>query len=1764
MPKRKKSAGWTKKHKNETEAKRKKRLDDYKQYNKQYCPNQTPEQRQRRLDASKRCYLNQTPEQRQRRLEAMQHYNQEMVLTETDSKRDTRLEKNRVCKETKRQNDHYHQIATNAQIHAISFAKTHGVSLIPGRKVGADGNCAFNSVIYNINDRPCYTKKLMENATLSYRKNWLTEFQYQAQLHEPELISGLAGDIPEEDIVTLWKELQCDGVWNQDQFGDLIINAISCGCRKVIFVINYGRNEPVSVVTPEEFGVARDSNIPVIVVYDGTHYENLIPATAEDEGRIIDLIPLYSDHTPVIPLPASSSQPATLLQPTATSVASINLQELPPADSTIQPHVAPSINVPNRPSAVCTEDSDTAIPSLHCNSPRVAPSMYVPNRPPAMCTEESDTAIPPLHCNSHIGTLSRVCLHCKALRFPGETANFCCMLGKIYIDPIKDPPPLLRQLFLGNSTHAVEFRKNLRQYNCLFQMTSFGAKEDVRRDSWNPSVIVQGQIHHYIGSIVPDPEDQAKFVQLYFLDPQDSVRLRMGILNNQGIQRQIVETLETELRACNPYIKSLSIAKEQIKNIPNARIVIDPEKRPSDQHERRFNQQSANEVAVIFPSNTDSIPKSRHIVLRERGGPLQVIAESHRSYDALQYVLMFPFGDDGWHRELKTAQNKKMTLMRYYAHRIMIRQDSINLPLRAGRLFQQYVVDMAVKIELDRLTYILLNQEALRSITYKGLTDALNDNDRLENQGQRILLSSSFVGGPRYMMERCQDAMMYIKKYGTASLFITMTCNPNWPEIKENLFEGQQPCDRPDLISRVFELKRKEFIKTVTGHNGIFGKCIAYVSTNEYQKRGLPHLHCLLWLDEESKPRPNYYDTFVQAEIPDPNVDKELHDLVLTHMIHGPHCNDKSPCRKPDRDGCTKRFPKPYCHTTQCGTNAYPVYRRRSPDMGGFYGKKEGSQTIVTSEWVVPYNRILLKKFKCHINTEICCSVKSIKYVIKYTLKGSDQAVFGVGVNDEIKQYVTGRYIGPSEAVASILGFTIHERDPSVYRLQVHLPQQNRVIIRPNADHTLNGDNHTQLGMTTLTSFLDLCNMDPFAKTLLYCDVPRYFTWANKKWQRRKRGKPVEGWPGYFQTTVLGRVYTVSPRCGDLYYLRLLLHHVRGPTSFDAMKTHDGKILTSFKDVCIADGLLQDDDHWLKTMEDAEKTRLPKSIRDLFVCLLVNTDISDVLQLWTRFRDAMSEDYLNTEKRERKDESIIIGERHHDQSLEYIEAKLNVHEKTLTDFDLPIPHRRSTSQTEMNAEIVFSSNPEINRELSYIQEEEADYVNINVCKLTSEQKSIFDHVCNLIDNNVPNQSMVFIDSPGGCGKTFLTNVLLSRIRCTGNIALAVATSGIAATLMAGGRTAHSRFKIPVKIKENSMCAIDKQSHTADLLRKTKLIVWDECPMMRRECFEAVDRTLRDICSNDFPFGGIVTVCLGDFRQLLPVVKRGSEADVENACIKKSYLWRKFSKFYLTKNMRVNEGESAYARLLLKVGEDKLPKNEKHEIDIPHEMILTSSTIEECIDQIYPSFDNPIDLFSKNCILASLNESIRAINSRCIQKFPGIMKEYHAFNTVTEGTNETHFPTEFLDSIEVSGLPPHNLQLKIGSPIMLLRNIDPPRLCNGTRLVVHELQANIIVARISVGQFKDELVFIPRIPIDLTEDDNIPLKRRQFPVQSSFAMTIHKSQGQTLDNVLIFLEKPVFQHGQLYVAMSRGRSRDNVKMFLNGATSTKNIVMRHLL
>lgn len=203
---------------------------------------------------------------------------------------------------------------------------------------------------------------------------------------------------------------------------------------------------------------------------------------------------------------------------------------------------------------------------------------------------------------------------------------------------------------------------------------------------------------------------------------------------------------------------------------------------------------------------------------------------------------------------------------------------------------------------------------------------------------------------------------------------------------------------------------------------------------------------------------------------------------------------------------------------------------------------------------MVPYNPVLLRTCNAHVNVEYCHSVKSIEYVCKYVNKGSDQATFtlenGNDGKDEVTTYASGRYISSAEAVWRILEFPIHERFPPVVHLAVHLENGQRIYF--NEQNLC--DKLSSPPTTTLLSFFDLCKVDDFAKTLLYSEVPAYYVWNKRSFQRRKRGVNVEGWSGVKKEHVLGRVYTVHPNNTECYHLRMLLHEIRGPISFEALK----------------------------------------------------------------------------------------------------------------------------------------------------------------------------------------------------------------------------------------------------------------------------------------------------------------------------------------------------------------------------------------------------------------------------------------------------------------------------------------------------------------------------------------------------------------------------------------------------------------------------------
>ncbi|XP_044591497.1 ATP-dependent DNA helicase pif1-like [Cotesia glomerata] len=218
--------------------------------------------------------------------------------------------------------------------------------------------------------------------------------------------------------------------------------------------------------------------------------------------------------------------------------------------------------------------------------------------------------------------------------------------------------------------------------------------------------------------------------------------------------------------------------------------------------------------------------------------------------------------------------------------------------------------------------------------------------------------------------------------------------------------------------------------------------------------------------------------------------------------------------------------------------------------------------------------------------------------------------------------------------------------------------------------------------------------------------------------------------------------------------------------------------------------------------------------------------------------------------------------------------------KTLLQFGLHSPTRD---------ERFIVTNRQYLRELAYDTVYLTKVVAENVPKLNLEQRKVYNEILNSIISD--SGQLYFLDAPGGTGKTFLINLLLAKIRSEKNIAIAVASSGIAATLIDGGKTAHSAFKLPLNLgySESPLCNISKQSDMAHVLRETKIIIWDECTMAHKNGIEALNRLLKDIRGCDRIMGGVIVLLAGDFRQTLPVVPRGTRADEVKACIKSSIL-----------------------------------------------------------------------------------------------------------------------------------------------------------------------------------------------------------------------------------------------------------------------------------
>ncbi|XP_035836064.1 uncharacterized protein LOC110888803 [Helianthus annuus] len=889
-----------------------------------------------------------------------------------------------------------------------------------------------------------------------------------------------------------------------------------------------------------------------------------------------------------------------------------------------------------------------------------------------------------------------------------QTYSLCCGYGKVDLPEYKDSDPSYQMLFHCLDQESKYFLKNIRRYNSMFSFTSMGGKVDTKINKGNAPFVyrISGQNARSMGSLLPKHGSQPKFSQLYIYDTENELSNRELLFSDSSSKASI--------RAKELDVKFIKMVRDHLHDNPNVTLKLRIISQ-RDRDGRTYNLPTCSEVAALIVDEPDLQIESRDIIVEMRSGDLKRISELHPSYLALQYPILFPYGDDGYrinipHRDFGPNTKKTRptcTMREFFSYRIQDRHNKFSL---------------------------ILNARSLKNVQDVGQSD-------LSHTGQPVILPSSFTGGSRYMMQNYLDAMALCRKYGYPDFFITIT----------------------------------------------------FVYTVEFQKRGLPHAHICLFMKADHKlPTVEHIDPFISAEIPDKNEDPELYSLVSDFMIHGPcgYANMKCPCMVGNR--CSKNFPKRFLDSTSIDSDGFPVYRRR--DSGHTVVKKG---VTLDNRSVVSYNKKLLKRYQPHINVEWCNQAGSIKYLFKYINKGPDRATVAVFDSDrgpdeeipkdEIKEYYEARYVFACEASWRIFGNDVHYRYPSVMRLPFHLPGQQNVVFSCD-DDIEDVLNKPQVNSSIFLEWMKMNNSKPEARELTYVEFPTKYVWKLKDrcWQQRQN------------YVVIGRIYSASPSLGEAYYLRILLTKVKGPRSFEEIRTYDGVVYPMFRDACYARGLLDDDNEYIECIKESSFTGNGHYLRSLFATLLLSNTLSRPEVVWEKTWELLSEDILyNMRKDSGMSDFVVSDERLKNITLSKIEKFLLRNGSSLHRFS-PMPYPDDDY-------LMSESNRLINEEFSFDMDEvTAEFNNLHSC-LNGDQRAVYNEIMDAV--RIGKGGVFFVYGYGGTGKTFLWKTLGASIRCNGQIVINVASSGIASLLLSRGRTAHSRFHIPINVNEDSVYAI---------------------------------------------------------------------------------------------------------------------------------------------------------------------------------------------------------------------------------------------------------------------------------------------------------------------------------------------------------------------
>ena len=403
----------------------------------------------------------------------------------------------------------------------------------------------------------------------------------------------------------------------------------------------------------------------------------------------------------------------------------------------------------------------------------------------------------------------------------------CCMNGRVALPCFKKPPPSFIKLLFKDDSDGQTFRKYIRSFNNSLCLSSLRCNERKFQGNYRPTLVFEGRAHQFFGPLVEKEAETPKFAQVWVHDPalQTAQRIDNMFLpvtttevEKEAIKR-IMETLQADLREINPWIKDFrQIVEIQEEELGGGKLVISAKERPAGAHPRTYNlSASLAEVSVL----TDCRPHD--LVVTRRDGNLEVVSEQNSAALPLHFTLLAPNGDRGWHPEIRVEDGKRLTSREFVTYHMAIRDEilsyeealsrtNVDYVYLMGRLWQEWLCIMWLITQNMRLNYQDMNQKALRADSYANvkrvvdsrrielatLGDALYPDDHRLRTGVKVL-SRSFVGSPRWYHMQFLDAMAICRKFGRPEYFVTMTCNPKWPEILAELRPGQSPEDRPEV-----------------------------------------------------------------------------------------------------------------------------------------------------------------------------------------------------------------------------------------------------------------------------------------------------------------------------------------------------------------------------------------------------------------------------------------------------------------------------------------------------------------------------------------------------------------------------------------------------------------------------------------------------------------------------------------------------------------------------------------------------------------------------------------------------------------------------------------------------------------------------------------------------------------------------------------------------------------------------------------------------